>query len=228
MRDRFVRLFDGELAEPQRAVGAHVFGLYSDLNDPDRIVWLRGFHDIRARKEALEGFYFGPTWAAHRTSANDAIVDSDNALLLKRLAHLENPAQRSLWDAPIVRAEMIYLGSVDPSRFETVFGEVVVPRIEQAGATVAAAFATLEEPNDFPRLPVREERVFVWFAGFEDTAAERRFTERLSAQSGWRDGMRDEFLPAFARKPEVVLLQPLVTYLGSPAGRAKCAPRRSD
>ena len=215
MRDTFVRLFDGELAEPQRVVGAHVFGLFGDLNDPDRIVWLRGFSDMKARQEALEGFYFGPAWAAHRTSANDAIVDSDNALLLKRLAHFENPAQGSLWDARIVRAEIIYLGSVGPSRFETAFAEVVVPRIEQAGATVAAAFATLEEPNDFPRLPVREERVFVWFAGFDDAAAERRFTERLNAQSGWRDGMSDEFLPAFARKPEVVLLQPLVTYLDS-------------
>ncbi|MBV8910860.1 MAG: NIPSNAP family protein [Gammaproteobacteria bacterium] len=213
MRETFVRLFDGELAEPQRAVGAHVFGLFGDLNDPDRIVWLRGFSGMKARKEALEGFYFGPAWAAHRTSANDAIVDSDNALLLKRLAHLEKTARRPLWDAAIVRAEMIYLGSVNPSRFETLFAEVIVARIEQAGATVAAVFATLEEPNDFPRLPVREERVFVWFAGFDDAATERRFTERLNAQSGWRDGMSDEFLPAFTRKPEVVLLQPLVTYL---------------
>ncbi|MDB5072237.1 MAG: hypothetical protein JWM87_3348 [Candidatus Eremiobacteraeota bacterium] len=216
MREPFVRLFDSKLAQPQIAVGAVVLGLFHDLDDPDRVVWLRAFRDMSTRQRSLEAFYGGPVWAAHRGDANETIVDSDNALLLEPFGDYAARAEQPLWDAAIVRAEIIYLASADPLRFGQVFEEIVRPRIELAGAVVSAAFISLSEPNNFPRLPLREnERVLVWFSRFDDAAAECRFTERLNAQSGWRDDIGDEFLPAFARKPEIIRLQPLVTYPAS-------------
>jgi hypothetical protein len=216
MREPFVRLFDSKLAQPQIAVGAVIFGLFRDLDDPDRVVWLRAFRDMTARQRSLEAFYGGPVWAAHRQDANETIVDSDNALLLEPFGDYAARGEQPLWDAAIVRAEIIYLASADPRRFGQVFEEIVRPRIELAGAVVSAAFISLSEPNNFPRLPLRDnERVLVWFSRFDDAAAERRFTERLNAQSGWRDHIGDEFLPAFARKPEIIRLQPLVTYPAS-------------
>jgi hypothetical protein len=69
--------------EPQNALDAHVLGTFRDLDDPDRFVWLRGFRDIPARGKALEAFYGGPVWQAHKNDANATTVDSDNVLLLR-------------------------------------------------------------------------------------------------------------------------------------------------
>jgi NIPSNAP len=82
-RDVLIELFDREFVETQEAAGMRVMGQFRDLDDPDRFVWLRGFGDMAARHRALEAFYGGPAWAAHRDVANGTMVDSDNVLLLR-------------------------------------------------------------------------------------------------------------------------------------------------
>ena len=41
-----------------------VIGTFTDLDRPDRFVWLRGFADMAARRAGLESFYGGPVWAS--------------------------------------------------------------------------------------------------------------------------------------------------------------------
>src|SRR5204862_8326427 len=82
-RDVLIDLFDREFIEPQEAVGIKVIGQFRDVDDPDRFVWLRGFRDMPSRARALEDFYGGPVWKAHREAANATMVDSDNVLLLR-------------------------------------------------------------------------------------------------------------------------------------------------
>src|SRR5690349_2061035 len=41
-RDTLIRIFEASFLEPQNAAGAHIFGTFRDLDDPDRFVWLRG------------------------------------------------------------------------------------------------------------------------------------------------------------------------------------------
>src|SRR5262249_31085792 len=82
-RDVLINLFDRHFVEAQEAVGMTVIGQFRDRGNPDRFVWLRGFHDMESRHKALEAFYGGPVWAAHRAVANDTMLDSDNVRLLK-------------------------------------------------------------------------------------------------------------------------------------------------
>src|SRR4249920_4096345 len=82
-RDGFLDLFDREFIESQEVLGSWVVGQFRDLDDPDRVVWLRGFRDMPTRAEALTAFYGGPVWQAHREAANACIIDSDNVLLLR-------------------------------------------------------------------------------------------------------------------------------------------------
>src|SRR5947209_12081023 len=82
-RDVLIDLFDGEFIEPQEAIRIKVIGQFRDVDDPDRFVWLRGFRDMASRAKALEDFYGGPVWKAHREAANATMVDSDNVLLLR-------------------------------------------------------------------------------------------------------------------------------------------------
>src|SRR5438270_9464303 len=82
-RDTLISLFEANFIESQEAVGAHIIGTFRDLDDPDRFVWIRGFRDMDARRQALEAFYQGsPAWIAHKKEANACMVDSDNVLLL--------------------------------------------------------------------------------------------------------------------------------------------------
>src|SRR5215475_9825206 len=64
-RDVLVELFERRFIEPQNELGAHVLGIFRDLDDPDRFVWMRGFRDMIFRQSALTGFYGGPVWHAH-------------------------------------------------------------------------------------------------------------------------------------------------------------------
>src|SRR5438093_7593181 len=81
-RDVLIDLFDREFVESQEALGMKVIGQFRDLDNPNRFVWLRGFHDMASRAHALKDFYGGPVWKAHREAANATMVDSDNVLLL--------------------------------------------------------------------------------------------------------------------------------------------------
>src|SRR5919108_2905023 len=82
-RDELIRLLEREFIETQEAVGIQVIGQFYDLDDPNRFVWLRGFHDMPARAQSLHAFYGGPVWKAHREAANATMIDSENVLLLR-------------------------------------------------------------------------------------------------------------------------------------------------
>jgi quinol monooxygenase YgiN len=139
-RDTLVELFDREFVTGQEEAGIRVLGQFRDLDDPDRFVWLRGFPSMAARKEALERFYGGPVWKAHREAANATMVDVSDVLLLR----------------PV--------GPCDPSGTSpVVYGFVGAPPV----VAVAAIATLVTEPaeNTFPALPVRAgEDVFVWLA----------------------------------------------------------------
>src|SRR6476661_6906537 len=81
-RDVLIDLFDREFVETQEEVGMKVIGQFRDLDHRDSFVWLRGFPDMTSRAKALNDFYSGPVWKAHREAANATMIDSDNVLLL--------------------------------------------------------------------------------------------------------------------------------------------------
>ncbi|MDQ7802458.1 NIPSNAP family protein [Amycolatopsis sp. A133] len=140
-RDELIELFEREFVEPQEAAGAHLFGLFRSRASPDEFVWLRGFRSMAARKEALEEFYGGPVWKAHRSAANETMIDSDNVLLLR-------PVHRGLAAPPPGEGVHVTVSSPAPPP-ESAF----------------AAFETEPSPNNFPRLPVRSDGPFsVWFS----------------------------------------------------------------
>jgi len=210
-RAAFTQLFEREFVAPQNAVGAHVLGVFRDLDDPDRFVWVRGFTSMEARKTALEAFYFGPVWNAHRDQANGMMIDSDNVLLLHPLMGGDVLDSERLGGHGVVRIAIHRLRATDPAAFAAFFNDVMVPRIEKAGGHVLATLITETAANSFPRLPVREhDPVFAWIARLRDEAAERAFSTKLAATGGWRDGIADGLLPALMQKPEVLRLAPVV------------------
>lgn len=203
-RDTLIRVFDEAFLEGQEAHGIHVVGQFRDLDDPDRFVWLRGFADLPARAEALQGFYYGPVWRARSQEANATMLDSDNALLLKPI---ELGAGYPTLDAPrppvgatevpgSVVAGAVYHRRSAEDGFVEFFHDHVVPVLTDTGAVLAASFETLAADNNFPQLPLRDETVLAWFATFPDTASYDEHRRRLRASPTWQG----KVLPEIARR----------------------------
>ena len=217
-RDDLVRLFEREFVESQEAVGIQLLGQFYDLDDPDRLVWLRGFHDMPARAESLAAFYDGPIWRAHREAANATMIDSDNVLLLRlppgacgfsfNGAHRPPLGSRARQDG-FVAVTIYYFGAPVDSEFIDYFENTISPVLAETGGTLLAYFVTEDSPNTFPRLPVREgENVFVWFAGFPDQKAYKHHLTKLRETEFWKAEV-ETFLKNYIQgKPEVLRLTP--------------------
>jgi hypothetical protein len=210
-RDTLISLFEQNFIEPQDAVGAHVFGTFRDLDDPDRFVWIRGFQDMPARQQALEAFYGGPVWKAHKSEANATMVDSDNVLLLRSASHgqglpLHQPEQTAVG---MYGATIYYIGDVDSGQFVDFFDHTVFPLVSAAGVRPIARLVTEELPNNFPRLPVREhDRAFLWLARWTSLKEHGEFLAHFRSLRGWRDSAPASVLPALTRKTEQLRLIP--------------------
>lgn len=213
-RDIFLELFDREFVESQEALGSCVLGQFRDLDDPDRVVWWRGFRDMPARGEALTAFYTGRVWQAHRDAANACIIDSDNVLLLRpahgrMLAPDARPAPGfEAAGRGLVAATVYYFDAPVDAEFLDFFDQHIRPEVTAAGATVLVCLVTEASANNF-RLPVREgEHVLVWLAAFADAAAHDQYLHVLARSAHWRDDIAPALSRCLMAPPEVLRLAP--------------------
>jgi hypothetical protein len=183
-RDVLIDLFDRHFVESQEAAGMTILGQFRDRRRPDRFVWIRGFEDMTSRHRALERFYGGPVWAAHRTAANDTMLDVSDVLLLRParsdggfLVDRGAPAAAKQPRGPTAVLVGIYALAKPPDESRiSQFERQVAPRLTTQGVEVKGLFVTETAQNTFARLPVREgEHVLVWVATMErkDTSPER-------------------------------------------------------
>jgi hypothetical protein len=209
-REDLITLFEREFIEPQEALGLHVLGIFRDLDDPDRFVWMRGFRDMAQRRAGLQSFYTGPIWKTHNRAANATMLDSDNVLLLHPLAKSDGLlAPQWVTSNGIVRVSIHTLAQVPAASFTEFFEGTMRPMITEAGGSLLGTLVSETQANDYPGLPVREhEPVFVWLTRFDNAEREAQFTRSLAQRSGWRDKVPESLWPALMRKPEVLRLSP--------------------
>ena len=222
-RDVLIDLFDREFVEAQEEVGMKIIGQFRDLDRQDRFVWLRGFPDMTSRAEALDDFYSGPVWKAHREAANATMIDSDNVLLLRPAFPTSGFSLENLKRAPVGADEIptslvvatiyYFAGPVAPD-FIHFFEHTFRPVTESLGATISASFVTENSENTFPALPVRVgENVFVWFSTFPDLAAYENYLAALSRSEGWRSKVSTALTRHLEKAPEVLRLSPTARSL---------------
>ena len=216
-RDTLIELFEREFIEPQEAVGMHIVGHFRDLDAPDRFVWLRGFPSMEARREALQGFYFGPVWQRHRDAANATIVDSDNVLLLKPAqadaglpdSIAPRPASGATAAAGALCMGICALHAPAEQGFAARFDRELALLLQRHGAQLLARYVTDASANTFPRLPVREgERVLVWLARCDSVPALDAHLAGLRSDAAWREALAAAMLEELQQPPELLRLVP--------------------
>lgn len=206
-RDVLVALFDAEFIEPQEAAGMRVVGQFIDVDDAQRFVWLRAFADMPARQQALQAFYGGPVWAAHRDAANATMVDSDDVHLLRpawpgacRALAGSGRAARGATPLPPGAASALLFALQQPA------GPGLLAALrEWAAADAPGSVAWLcTEPaaNNFPRLPVHADApVLLRVALHADLAA-------LDAEAPRRAHLATMLQPWLAGSPVLHRLRP--------------------
>lgn len=217
MREVLIELFEREFIESQEALGMTLCGQFRDLDNPDRFVWLRGFSDMTTRAQALQEFYGGPIWKAHREAANTTMIDSDNVLLLRPARpdsgfSLEKAERQSpgATENPrgLIVATICHLKDETGDDFVDFFERTIQPELTNAGASVLSYLVTEDHPNTFPALPVRETaNVFVWFSSFPDEATCGQHAAALADSAIWRNQI-EELTGRLKERPEILRLLP--------------------
>jgi len=216
-RDDLTELFDREFVESQEAVGMTVLGQFDDLDDPDRFVWLRGFPDMPTRATGLEAFYGGPVWLEHRDAANATMIDSDDVLLLVPASDetaIVAPARCAFARERRHRERMVaviicYLEAGSLSTFSAFFADAVRPLLIETGSVIFGEYVTSSQPNNFPRLPVREsECAFVVFCRFEDPRAFETHRSALARHPRWAECVASALASRLRKQPELLRLSP--------------------
>lgn len=176
---RFASYFDTYFPEAFEQLGAMVFGQFLPRGQPDRFVWLRGFHDMHARPVADARFYYGPLWREHRTKVNALLPDSDDVLLLRPLRPDTGVAVLPAVDpvdephgARGIVVMQVFAAKRGSERELAAHAEAQFERYRGAGVRQAGILVTLDEPNNFPQLPVRTDGPWlVWLGVVRDEAA---------------------------------------------------------
>jgi len=217
-REDLIQLFDREFIEPQEAVGLTVMGQFRDIDDPNSFVWLRGFAGMDTRAAALSSFYDGSVWRAYRDRANATMIGSDNVLLLRParsssgFAEIGRPDETALGgDARdgLLAATIYYLEQPADEPFLDFFESQLAPAMRAAGASIDAYYTTEPSPNNFPRLPVREnEPVLVWFSRFPNPRAYRRFAMLFRRSDNLRPTLSQRLAGFLRAEPEIHRLVP--------------------
>lgn len=211
-RENFARYFESYFPEAFQQLGALALGQGFERDNPSCFTWLRGFRDMDARARINAAFYYGPLWKEHRRTMNDLLLDSDNVLLLTPLngdrAVPVLPAVdvvREQADARGVLVLQIFAlrkKAVDAfvERARTEFIAYRRPGIRQAGLLM-----TLDAPNNFPQLPVRQDGPYaVWLGIAEDDGVlQRELAPRAGKLTSSLTGAG-----MLRRKPELVLVDP--------------------
>jgi hypothetical protein len=140
-----------------------LLGQFRDLDAPGHFVWMRGFESMAARKAALEGFYGGPVWQAHREAANATLADNDDVLLLKppvAAARLDLPPRRppgtDLGPASLIGVTIQALDGPPSPTSPPGSRPRSVPPWRRPARRSLGWMVTEPAENTFPRLPVRE------------------------------------------------------------------------
>jgi quinol monooxygenase YgiN len=209
-RDALINLFDANFIEPQEAVGNVVMGQFRDVDRPDRFVWLRGFQDMTTRAKALEAFYTGAAWRAHRDAANATMIDVGNVLLLRPLKPLplgkrpRDEAATGLVEVTIYA----FTATVDAGTIAQIDGD-----IETAGERSIASYISEMSANNFPRLPVREnENVLVRVATFPSVEAHDAHRAKLTRMPQWQ-ALSAHLRPKLKAEPVILRLTPTTRSL---------------
>jgi len=207
--DRFGAWFDAYFPEAFEQLGALVVGQFVERREPDRFFWLRGYRRMDDRPVVNSAFYYGPVWREHRGKIRSILLDSRNALLMQAVPGHPVPvlpAVDPLGDAGAARGTLVVqLLPVVPDREDEAVAALagVAAGYPREALLDAGLLRTLDEPNNYPQLPLRTDVPWVaWIGLVRDDDALRGLEAAMDAAEqalqagGWLRGPAERIVAA--------------------------------
>ena len=89
-REKFIEFFERRNREALRKAGMLVFGPLRDLENPDKVHWMRAFSSMEEREKLKDTFYNGSVWAEEIEPVAMPLIDHYEAELVETTAGFEN------------------------------------------------------------------------------------------------------------------------------------------
>jgi hypothetical protein len=160
--DSFRKLFNDRFVEPMKDLGGFTVGQFRINGDEDRFVWMRVFRDMKSRFDFLNAFYLNsPIWKEYRGEANGMIVNSDNVYLLRPLDINNltvNDAKRRFGKNKGVVVVDFYVCNSTLDKTIDLFKIDYIPFLKSLDVTDVTFWVSELSENDFPRLPVFQDK----------------------------------------------------------------------
>ena len=150
--DDYLALIEGPLAAPFVAAGGALMGQFRVAGHPDRLMLMRGFSSMTARRRASELYLKSSEWQANRA----ALLEDER----QRSVMLTRTLSPSSGTRPLRLGESCSV-IVSELRFAEQIGNYHLwlrLLLRKAGLDPLAAYATLESVNDVPSVPVVRNR----------------------------------------------------------------------
>lgn len=177
--DRFIDYFNKHFVEPMQTMGGYTMGEFKIKDVEDRFVWMRGFTDMMQRVRFLNDFYVNSdTWKSFGPEANEMMINSDNVYLLRPLLagsqlHDSNEGINSdeFDNKNQITTVDFYIANTRLHELIELFNISYLPFLASKGITPSMWVSELSK-NDFPRLPVFQDKNLLVLICFYKTESE--------------------------------------------------------
>jgi hypothetical protein len=189
-RDAFINYFEENLITPQEKLNGYPIGEFKVKGQEDNLCWLRGFESFETRSKFLPAFYYGPDWKKHKSTANNMLANNDNVYLLRPLS-LQNdtllPVQSisssKLQPGHRIAVVELYTANQKLPDLLKLFAKNYLPAVSKAGITDYTLWESELKENDFPRLPVfQDKNLLVMITFYDDELNYQEKTKKIKRQ----------------------------------------------
>ena len=154
-RDKFIQYFKDHFIESQNALGAYTPGLFRINGEDDRFFWIRGFDSMQERSRFLPAFYGGEVWKEFGPAANDMMVEWHNVHLIKPLIVTSNPFPEG---KEVFIIDYYTAKDKQTDKLIDLFNQEYIPLFSKWDINAITLWGSEMEENDFPRLPVYQDK----------------------------------------------------------------------
>lgn len=186
-RDNFISFFESNFIDSQNSLGGYVLGQFRVKGADDNFFWIRGFNDMPARSQYLPAFYRGEFWKQRRSAANAMIVNNDNVYLLKPLILADQPESQAINSREFGNPKGLavvdyYIANTRLNELTKFFEDKYLPLLKSNGINDMTVWVSELAENDFPGLPVfQDKNLLVTIAFYKNEAEYRQGMDQLNS-----------------------------------------------
>ncbi|MBS1730445.1 MAG: DUF4440 domain-containing protein [Bacteroidetes bacterium] len=211
-RNDFAKYFEANFVASQYAMKGYPIARYFVKDQADNFFWMRGFQSMNSRSVFLPNFYYGDFWKQHRNAANSMIANNDNVYLLHPLV-LENDSlvrtdyinSAELEPKGKIAVVEFYISNTKLNQLKNLFSKTYLPLLKRMGSSEISVWESELEENDFPQLPVFQDKNLLVTISFYENEAEY-YRIKAIVESAIDENLMADLQDAITLKHSLVLL----------------------